>query len=199
MAYTNFERTAKRRILSGGFFSRSALKKWDPYFDLLALFEYVLRVKTQKKYWKRRWSTIWPKYFGQTVIFLWGSALREAFNFDFSGIFYQCWQNFDFGGGTGRRAAIVWSFEISWYFLISEGPGSFGKLWYNWYVLCLSWNVPCLLLIITIRFTCGDTKTLSNIKMSKNIMSRIVDLLLNGLYFMQNGIIICMLFIMEFF
>ena len=27
----------------------------------------------------------------------------------------------------------------------------------------------------TIRFTCGDTKILSNIKMSQNIMTRIVD------------------------
>ena len=34
--------------------------------------------------------------------------------------------------------------------------------------------MPCLLLIITIRFTCGDTKILSNIKMSQNIMTRIV-------------------------
>ena len=36
--------------------------------------------------------------------------------------------------------------------------------------------IPCLLLIITILFTCGDTKILSNIKMSQNIMTRIVVL-----------------------
>ena len=30
--------------------------------------------------------------------------------------------------------------------------------------------------IITIRFTCGDTKILSNIKMSQNIMTRIADI-----------------------
>ena len=35
--------------------------------------------------------------------------------------------------------------------------------------------MPCLLLTITIRFTCGDTKILSNIKMSQNIMTRIVQ------------------------
>ena len=29
--------------------------------------------------------------------------------------------------------------------------------------------------MITIRFTCGDTKILSNIKMSQNIMTRIVE------------------------
>ena len=43
----------------------------------------------------------------------------------------------------------------------------FGNLWGNLYI-------PCLLLIITIRFTCGDTKILSNIKMSQIIMTRIV-------------------------
>ena len=32
--------------------------------------------------------------------------------------------------------------------------------------------------LITIRFTCGDTKILSNIKMSQNIMTRIVKFLL---------------------
>ena len=35
--------------------------------------------------------------------------------------------------------------------------------------------MPCLLLIIAIRFTRGDTKILSNIKMSENIMARIVE------------------------
>ena len=44
---------------------------------------------------------------------------------------------------------------------------SFGNLFGNSYI-------PCLLLIITIHFTCGDTKILSNIKMSQNIMARIV-------------------------
>ena len=34
--------------------------------------------------------------------------------------------------------------------------------------------IPCLLLIITIRFSCSDTKTLPNIKMSQNITTRIV-------------------------
>ena len=43
---------------------------------------------------------------------------------------------------------------------------SFGNFWGSLYI-------PCLVLIITIRFTCGDTKILSNIKMSQNIMTRI--------------------------
>ena len=41
--------------------------------------------------------------------------------------------------------------------------------------------MPCLLLIITILFTCGDTKIWSNIKMSQNIMTRIAEsFLLSG-------------------
>ena len=38
-------------------------------------------------------------------------------------------------------------------------------------LICL---LPCLLPIITIHFTYGDTKILSNIKVSQNIMTRIV-------------------------
>ena len=34
--------------------------------------------------------------------------------------------------------------------------------------------IPCLLLIIMLRFTCGDSKSWSNIKMSQNIMTMIV-------------------------
>ena len=34
--------------------------------------------------------------------------------------------------------------------------------------------MPCLLLIITLRFTCGEKKLLPNIKMSQNIMAMIV-------------------------
>ena len=38
--------------------------------------------------------------------------------------------------------------------------------------------MPCLLLTIMIRFTCGDTKILSNIKISQNIMAGIVAVVL---------------------
>ena len=34
--------------------------------------------------------------------------------------------------------------------------------------------IPCLLLIITLRFTCGERKIWSNIKKSQNIMTMIV-------------------------
>ena len=45
---------------------------------------------------------------------------------------------------------------------------------------CGNSYIPCLSLVITIRFTCGDTKILSNIKMSQNIMIRIVVSFRNG-------------------
>ena len=44
---------------------------------------------------------------------------------------------------------------------------SFGNYWSSSYISCLLW-------IITIRFTSGDTKILSNIKMSQNNMTRVV-------------------------
>ena len=46
---------------------------------------------------------------------------------------------------------------------------SFDNSWGILYILCF-------LRIITIRFTCGDTKILANIKMSQNILTRIVGL-----------------------
>ena len=33
--------------------------------------------------------------------------------------------------------------------------------------------IPCLLLIVTLRFTCGETKIWSNFQKSQNIMTRI--------------------------
>ena len=62
------------------------------------------------------------------------------------------WANLRGGGGGGTNIVLqVLSLK------------SFG----NSYILCL-------LLIIMIRFTCGDTKVLPNIKMSQNIITRIV-------------------------
>ena len=53
-------------------------------------------------------------YFGRAVVFLWGGALGGGGGLDFylSRIFCWYWQSFDFGGGTERRAIILWSFEI---------------------------------------------------------------------------------------
>ena len=44
--------------------------------------------------------------------------------------------------------------------------------------------VLCLLLIITLRFTCGEKKISSSIKMSQNIMNMFVDLMIakEGIY-----------------
>ena len=61
----------------------------------------------------------------------------------------------------------------SWDFLdISQFPKvlsykSFGNSWGNLYI-------PCLSLIITIRFAFRDKKISANIKKSQNIMNRIV-------------------------
>ena len=137
----------------------------------------------------------WPRCFGQTVVFVWNSTLREKFCFYFWGIFCWYWRHFGLGGGTGRWAIILWSFKIFlifsqlffFFFLCGpKGPPSgenavmlFGNCWVNSYI-------PCLLLIITIHFTCGDKKSSSNIKKSQNIMTRIVvkhwllDLLTQG-------------------
>ena len=54
----------------------------------------------------------WPKYFKQTVVFLWNSTLREKFNFYFSRIFCYYWQNFNFGSKAEHQAIILWGFEI---------------------------------------------------------------------------------------
>ena len=35
--------------------------------------------------------------------------------------------------------------------------------------------MPCLLLIVTIHFTCGERRIWENIKKSQNIMTKIVD------------------------
>ena len=47
------------------------------------------------------------KCFRQTLVYMLNSALRESFSFCFSGEFYQCWQNFHFGRGTGRGVIIL--------------------------------------------------------------------------------------------
>ena len=58
---------------------------------------------------------------------------------------------FEIRGKTGHWVIILWSFEI---FLILPNffnLKSFSKLWGNSYI-------PCLLLMITLRFTCGEKK-----------------------------------------
>ena len=117
----------------------------------------------EAKYCLRRQS--WPKYFRQTLLFLWNSTLRGKFNFYFSRIFSYYWQNFNFGSKTEHQAKILSNFEI--FFIFPNFLRLCGNLWGNSYI-------PRLLLIITIPSTCDETKILSNIKMSQNIMTRIL-------------------------
>ena len=41
-------------------------------------------------------------YLRLAVVFVWGGALQEEFSFCFLRVFWWHWQNFQFGGGTGR-------------------------------------------------------------------------------------------------
>ena len=50
---------------------------------------------------------------------------------------------------------------------------------YRGYNLAGVFQTPCLLLLITIPFTCGDKKISSNIIKSQNTMTKIVDRNLN--------------------
>ena len=43
------------------------------------------------------------------LVFVWGGALQEGFNFCFSMVF--CWY-WHFGGGTGQWAIILWILDI---------------------------------------------------------------------------------------
>ena len=82
---------------------------------------------------------------------MWNSALRGKFNFHFQIILYYYWQNFYFGGETGHWAIILWDLDILFLFSEDLSLKSFGSSWGNSYILCL-------LLIITLRFTCGEKK-----------------------------------------
>ena len=77
--------------------------------------------------------------------------------------FFASIDNFNFGSKIEHHATILSRFEI---FLIFPNFLSL-ELFGNSYI-------PCLLLIVRIGFSCSDTKTLSNIKMSQSIMTRIV-------------------------
>ena len=44
----------------------------------------------------------WTKYFRQTLVFMWNSALLEKFNFYFLAVFWYYWQNFHFGSKARR-------------------------------------------------------------------------------------------------
>ena len=80
----------------------------------------------------------WPKYMRQTLVLVWKSALQEKFNFSFWTVFHFYWKNCHF---------------------VSLNPLS--NSWCNSYI-------PCLLLIITIPFTCGKKKKKKKKKLVKH-------------------------------
>ena len=107
------------------------------------------------------------KYLRQTLVFMWNSAIREKFNFYFSGDFCKYWQKFHFGRRNKHYAWIVLSFEI---FLISKDFKSLVVRQFVRQLVCLS-----LLLIITFRFYYSEKKFYSTIKKSQNNINMIVE------------------------
>ena len=122
----------------------------------------------EAKYYLRR--KLWPKYLGQTVVFLWNSTLREQFNFIFEEFFGIIDKILILGERLSTRLQFIKFFDLfdTFWFPKFVTLKSLRNWWDNSYILCL-------LLIITKRFTCCDTEILSNIKMSQNIMARIVS------------------------
>ena len=46
-------------------------------------------------------------YMGQTLVFVWNSAVRKCFSLYVSAVFCQCQRNFGIGGRTGRLVIIL--------------------------------------------------------------------------------------------
>ena len=107
------------------------------------------------KYWMKLSLQSWTKYLRQTRVFLWNRALREESNFYLPEFFASIDKIFILGAGL-RTRIIPWSFGIFLIFpnflksLNLKYLKSFDKSWGNL-------NIPCLLLIITLCFTCGET------------------------------------------
>ena len=88
---------------------------------------------------------------------LWGGGV--GFGFYFSAGFCWCWRGFGFGGwgggagvwGLGYISLQFWDFPNISKFLKILSINSFGHSWDNTYI-------PCLLVIITLCFTCGARK-----------------------------------------
>ena len=94
---------------------------------------------------------------GQALVFMWNTRPRERFISIFQGI------SWGWGGLSGRIL------RFSWYFLHSEDPESYATC-----QLVEQLVYTSLLLTTKLRFTCGETKICSTIKMSQNIMKMIV-------------------------
>ena len=112
----------------------------------------------------------WPKYMRQTLVLVWDSALWEKFNSNFLNSFLLALKKFSFweeDWALGYNSMKTWHLLNSFYFPKILSLKLFGNWWGNSYI-------SCLLLIIMIRFTCGERKIWQNIKKSQNIMTKIV-------------------------
>ena len=114
----------------------------------------------------------WTKYLRKTLVLMSNNTLLENFNFYFSAVFASINKIFILGDdwllGYNSNFMMFWDFsDLSWFPDLSWSLISFGNSWGNSYI-------PCLLLIITLRSTCGEKKVWQSIKKSQNIMSIIV-------------------------
>ena len=84
--------------------------------------------------------------------------------------FFASISKYFLGGGLGTRLKFYEVLRFSWVSQFPKilSPKSFDNLWGNS-------NIPCLLLIIALRFTCVERKIWYNIKKSRIIMNMIVS------------------------
>ena len=116
-------------------------------------------------------------YLRQTLVFVWNSAMREKFNFYSSVVFgWFC----RWGWALVHHFSKCWDFPDFPFFprILGLDP-KIGHSWGNSYT-------PCLLLIMALRFTCGERKSWWNIKKSDNIISMIVGKILFAFYVFVN-------------
>ena len=117
-----------------------------------------------------KWLQPWTKYLRQALDFKWNSKLRKSSISIFHEFFASIGIIFIWGGEAGGGALILWGFLDfsrflgSWFpkvffFLVwalsppigENAVGSFVNSWGNSYL-------TYLLLIITLHFTCGESK-----------------------------------------
>ena len=108
----------------------------------------------------------WTQYLKQTIIFNWKTALWKKFNYYFSWDFCLVLTNCSF---WDQDWAVILHFGTFLIFPNFLSLKSFSNSWGNW---C----IPCLLLLITLRFTCSLVVKwkFDKVLKSQNIMTRIV-------------------------
>ena len=101
---------------------------------------------------------------------MWNSALSEKFNFCFSWVFLLLLTKISFWQGDwtlGYHSMRFSHFSGFSYFPKILSLKSFRNSWGNSYI-------PCLYVIVTYRFTCGERKIWWNIRKSQNVMKMIL-------------------------